>query len=118
MRFVLGMLLSAAALVAGSGVALADPPQPPFNAIQTWADAEVRTCQALSCPVVYVIPAGQKVVPICWTRGEMIYDHGIRNNIWIMVGLNVQGDRRLASAIYFTGDERGNVPYEQDCGPL
>jgi hypothetical protein len=117
MRLVLGSLLAAGALVSGSGVALADPPQPPYNAVTTWADAEVRTCEALSCPVHHVIPAGENVVAICWTRGQMVYDHGIANNIWIMVGLNTRGDRYLASAIYFKGNERGNVPYEQDCGP-
>jgi hypothetical protein len=111
-------LLAALALVAGSGVAQADPVRPPSTTVTTWADAEVRTCEALSCPVDYVIPAGVSTFAICWTRGQTVYDHGIANNIWIMVGLSSRGDRYLASAIYFKGNERGNVPYENDCGPL
>jgi hypothetical protein len=117
MRFVLGSLLAALALIAGTGVAQADPPQPPYYAVTAWADAEVRTCEALSCPVDRVILAGTSTIGICWTRGQTVYDHGIANNIWIMVGLNTRGDRYLASAIYFKGNERANVPYENDCGP-
>lgn len=116
MRVVLGILLSAVALIAGSGVALADPPPGPYPAVTTWADAEVRTCEALSCPVDHVIPAGVSTIGICWTRGQTVYDHGIYNNIWIMVSMN-SGGRYLASAIYFKGNERANLPYENDCGP-
>ncbi|MDT7788261.1 MAG: hypothetical protein QOF58_6680 [Pseudonocardiales bacterium] len=118
MRFVLGMLLSALAVIAGTGVAQADPPPPgqPYPSVTTWADAEVRTCEALSCPVDHVIPAGVTTIGICWTRGQTVYDHGIYNNIWIMVSMN-SGGRYLASAIYFRGNERANLPYENDCGP-
>jgi hypothetical protein len=117
MRVVLGFLLAAAALVGGSGVALADPPRPPYPLVTTWADAEVRTCEALSCPVDHVIPAGETTIGICWTRGQTVHDHGIYNNIWIMVSMN-SGGRYLSSAIYFKGDERANLPYENDCGPF
>lgn len=116
MRVVLGSLLAALALIVGSGVAQADPPKPPYPIVTTWADAEVRTCEALSCPVYRVIPAGTDSIGICWTRGQTVYDHGIYNNIWIMVSMN-SGGRYLASAIYFKGNERANLPYENDCGP-
>lgn len=116
MRFVLGSLLAALALIAGTGVAQADPPKPPYPVVTAWADAEVRTCEALSCPVDHVIPAGSSTFGICWTRGQAVYDHGIYNNIWIMVSMK-GGDRYLASAIYFKGNERANLPYENDCGP-
>ena len=116
MRVVLGSLLAALALIAGSGVAQADAPKPPYPLVTTWADAEVRTCEALSCPVHHVIPAGESTIGICWTRGQTVYDHGIYNNIWIMVSL-MDGGRYLASAIYFKGNERANLPYENDCGP-
>lgn len=116
MRFVLGSLLAALAFIAGSGVAQADIPPSPYPRVTTWADAPVRTCEALSCPVERVIPAGVTTNGICWTRGETVYAHGIYNNVWIMVSMN-SGGRYLASAIYFKGNERANLPYENDCGP-
>jgi hypothetical protein len=111
------MLASAMALIAGSGVAQADPPKPPYPFVTAWTDAEVRTCEAMSCPVEYVIPAGASTTGICWTRGQAVYDHGIHNNIWIMVSMD-RGARFLVSAVYLKGDERANLPYENDCGPF
>lgn len=115
MRFVLGILLSAAALFAGSGVALADPPLPPYPTVTTWADVNVRTCEATSCPIWRTLPAGTSTIGICWTRGENVYAHGIYNDIWIKVS-GMDGGRYMASAIFFVGDERANLPYENDCG--
>ncbi|WP_156213454.1 hypothetical protein [Lentzea aerocolonigenes] len=117
MRFVLGMLLSAAALVAGSGVALADVPLPPYPTVTTWADVNVRTCEATSCPIAWTLPPETSTIGICWTRGETVHAYGIYNNIWIKVS-SMDGGRYMASAIFFKGNERANLPYENDCGGL
>ncbi|SER71013.1 hypothetical protein SAMN05216188_114103 [Lentzea xinjiangensis] len=116
MRTVLGSLLAILAFIGGAGVAQADPPAPPYPTVTTWHDAEVRTCEALSCPVYQVIPAGTSTIGICWTRGETVTALGYSNNVWIMVSMN-SGGRYLVSAIYFEGNERANLPYENDCGP-
>lgn len=115
-KVVLGILLAVAALLGSAGVAQADIPPPPYPRVTAWHDVNVRTCEALSCPVAYTIPAGSSSVAYCWTRGETVNAFGIYNNIWIMVSLN-SGGRYLASAIYFEGNERANLPYESDCGP-
>jgi hypothetical protein len=115
MRVVLGTALAAAALIAGSGVALAAPPTKGYPTVTTWADVNVRTCEATSCPVAYTLPAGTTTNGICWTRGENIYAYGIYNDIWIKVS-GQDGGRFMASAIFFVGDERANLPYENDGG--
>lgn len=118
MRFVLGMLLSAAALVAGSGVALADPPPGgPYPSVTTWAEVNVRTCEATSCPIAWTLPPETTTIGLCWTRGETVHAYGIYNNIWIKVSA-MDGGRYMASAIFFKGNERANLPYENDCGGL
>ena len=116
MRVVLGFLLSAVALIGGSGVALAAPPLPPYPTVTTWAEVNVRTCEATSCPIAWTLPPETTTIGICWPRGETVNAYGIYNNIWIKVS-GMDGGRYMASAIFFKGNERANLPYENDCGP-
>ncbi|MFD9702896.1 hypothetical protein [Lentzea sp. NPDC059081] len=117
MRLLLGSLLAVLALVGGTAAAQADVPLPPYPQVTTWADVNVRTCESTACPVAWVMKAGTIANGICWTRGENVQAYGIWNDVWIKVS-SMDGGRYLASAIFFVGDNRANLPYENDCGGL
>ena len=46
--------------------------------------------------------------------------HGFRGNFFIIrkCAATPRGARFLVSAVYLRGDERANLPYENDCGPF
>jgi uncharacterized protein YraI len=114
MKLVLGTALTAAALLAGSGVAQADPVLPTRTPVTAWANVNVRECPATSCKVFGVIKAGETVDAYCWTHGERITDYGITNEYWLMVS-RMDGGRYLSSALYFKGDARANLREDNYC---
>ncbi|MFI6094286.1 SH3 domain-containing protein [Lentzea sp. NPDC051213] len=115
MKLVLGTVLAAAALLAGSGVAQAEQALPQRTPVTAWADVNIRECPATSCKVFGVIKAGETVDAFCWTHGERIFDYGLVNEYWLMVSRQ-DGGRYLSSALYFKGDQRANLPIENYCG--
>ncbi|GAA1356230.1 hypothetical protein [Saccharothrix algeriensis] len=107
-----GAALAAAGVLGASGTAVAAPNAPYY--VTTWHDVNVRSCEATSCPVIGWLPAGSTSIAYCWTYGEPITDAGITNDVWLVLSRQ-DGGRRLASAVYFQGDERANLPYEANC---
>ncbi|MFS8098906.1 hypothetical protein LFM09_17400 [Lentzea alba] len=115
MKLVLGMALAGAALMLGSGVAVAEPVAASRTPVTAWADVNIRECPATSCKVFGVIKAGETVDAFCWTHGERIFDYGLVNEYWLMVSRQ-DGGRYLSSALYFKGDQRANLPLDNYCG--
>ncbi|MBW4720249.1 hypothetical protein [Saccharothrix obliqua] len=121
MRFVkavAGVVLAMAAMLGGTMTAGAAPAEQaastPRYQVSTWHYVNIRSCEATSCDVVGYLPAGATTTAWCWTFGETITDAGITNNIWLL--LNRQdGARWMASAVYFTGDQFANLPFEANC---
>ncbi|RKT55236.1 SH3 domain-containing protein [Saccharothrix australiensis] len=111
-KLVAGVVLAVAALLGGAATAVANPTHP--YPVTAWHDVNVRSCEATSCPVIGRIAAGATVTAYCWTYGEPITDAGLTNDIWLVLSRQ-DGGRRLASALYFTGDQRANLPYEANC---
>lgn len=54
----------------------------------------------------------------CWVYGEEVTDFGYTNDIWIALASylgNGQWGTEYMSAIYASGDERGNLPVSATC---
>ncbi len=111
-KVVLGAALAVSALLGGTGAAQASTPD--IWTVEAWHDAVIRDCEHLACTPTGVIRAGEKSIAYCWEYGQYVRDLGYSNNVWIMVSM-MDGGRYLAPAIYFKGDTRANIPYEDDC---
>ncbi|MFE6975560.1 SH3 domain-containing protein [Streptomyces sp. NPDC057682] len=51
----------------------------------------------------------------CWTYGDKVVAEGYTNNIWLKVQNKASGKWGYSSAIYFKGNERGNLPVSAKC---
>ncbi|MFD0025965.1 SH3 domain-containing protein [Streptomyces sp. NPDC058382] len=51
----------------------------------------------------------------CWIVGDTVTAEGYTNNIWLKVQNKDGGSWGYASAIYFKGDKRGNLPASAKC---
>ncbi len=111
-KAVLGIALAVSALLGSTGVAQASTPD--THIVEAWHDVEIRDCEHLACDVTGLIRAGEKHIAYCWEFGQYVRDYGYSNNVWIMVSMR-DGGRHLVPAIYLKGDNRANIPFEDDC---
>ncbi|WP_367133475.1 hypothetical protein [Saccharothrix sp. HUAS TT1] len=123
--------LAASGLFAGGAVALAQGPGPgpaptevgvsgaPSYRATTWAAVNVRICPSTAClPAAGgPIPAGATTGVHCWAHGESVTDFGYTNDVWLNVGRQ-DGGSQWSSAIYFVGDEYGNLPQDAECADV
>ncbi len=93
-------------------------PAPTGYTVTPWVSSNIRECQGTSCDVVGRTTANQELPAYCWTHGQTITDYGITNDIWVAVGFGASGRRHYVSAVYLSGDERGNLPADLTCGPI
>lgn len=93
-------------------------PAPAGHTVTPWVSSNIRECQGTSCDVVGRTTADQELPAHCWTRGQTITDYGITNDIWVAVGFGASGRRHYVSAVYLSGDERGDLPADLTCGPI
>ncbi|MEV0040306.1 hypothetical protein [Streptomyces sp. NPDC050804] len=61
-----------------------------------------------------MLAANTTYVVNCWTYGQTITAEGYTNNIWIQVRYT-DNSVGYSSAIYFQGDNRGNLPVSANC---
>jgi hypothetical protein len=76
--------------------------------VTAWAQANVRSCEHVSCAVVSQVYAQQTYPATCWTIGDKITAEGFTNDKWIKLPL-AAGGAGYVSAIYLTGNETGGV---------
>ncbi|GAA2682136.1 hypothetical protein GCM10010428_50280 [Actinosynnema pretiosum subsp. pretiosum] len=112
MKSAAALALASAALLAGAGTASAGNQSYP---VSSWLDVNVRTCASTFCKPVGVAEVGYTTYATCWTRGELIIEHGITNDVWLQVGSTDTGVWGYASAVYFRGDELANLPATAQC---
>ncbi|MGY1499578.1 hypothetical protein ACW4TU_23855 [Streptomyces sp. QTS52] len=80
----------------------------------TWASTNNRTCAYTSCGIRSVLSANVTYVVNCWVYGQTITAEGYTNNIWLQVRYT-DNSVGYSSAIYFKGDNRGNLPANANC---
>ncbi|MFF5099144.1 MULTISPECIES: hypothetical protein [Actinosynnema] len=93
-------------------------PAPTGYSVTPWLSANIRECPYTSCEVVGRTTVEQALPAYCWTHGQTITDYGITNDVWVAVGFGPSGRRHYVSAVYLSGDERGNLPAHLTCGPI
>ncbi|NUT50080.1 MAG: hypothetical protein HOV94_22635 [Saccharothrix sp.] len=111
-------VVAASGLIAGAATALAQPAAsgPPSYSATAWHDVNVRICPSTAClPAAGgQILAGTTVGVYCWVHGQWVTDYGYTNDVWLNVGRQ-DGGTQWSSAVYFVGDEYGNLPVEAEC---
>ncbi|RFU83398.1 SH3 domain-containing protein [Streptomyces triticagri] len=79
-----------------------------------WDNVNVRDLPDTGSKKVAMLKAGKTYTTVCWGHYQTVKSDGYKNDIWIMVWAN---DTKLgwASAIYFKGDEKANLPASNKC---
>ncbi|RII17114.1 hypothetical protein DSC45_15230 [Streptomyces sp. YIM 130001] len=79
-----------------------------------WDNVNVRDLPDTGSKKVATLKAGKTYTTVCWGHYQTVKSDGYTNDIWIMVWA---GDTKLgwASAIYFKGDEKADLPKSNKC---
>ncbi|MER6208714.1 MULTISPECIES: SH3 domain-containing protein [unclassified Streptomyces] len=105
---VIGTAAATLAFLAPAGMAAAAPAEPSYTVVP-YENVNVRQLPQKNSAYLATLTAGRSYTAYCWTIGESITDHGITNNIWISFADG------YSSAVYFKGDQYGNLPASARC---
>jgi hypothetical protein len=89
------------AVVLAASPALADTDVTPF------AHGRIHATPALGGRVVGSVDPSQHYTGQCWTKGDLVKDHGISNPNWVK--LKLPSGTGYVPALYLKGNDKGNV---------
>lgn len=105
---VIGTAVATLAFLAPAGMAVAAPVETSYTVVP-YENVKVRQLPTRNSAYLATLTAGSSYTAYCWTHGQSISDHGITNDIWISFADG------YSSAVYFKGNQYGNLPASAEC---
>ncbi|MFG3408420.1 SH3 domain-containing protein [Streptomyces sp. NPDC048142] len=81
---------------------------------KVWKTVNHRTGPSGSYGVIGKLYANRYYTVSCWKFGQTVTAEGTTNSVWIYAK-NGNGRWGYSSAIYFSGNKYGNLPYSAKC---
>jgi hypothetical protein len=101
-------IVGAFTALAGTAMLSASPALADTN-VAPFAHSRIHATPALGGRVVGSVDPGHHYTAQCWTKGDLVNDHGISNPNWVRLKLP-SGTTGYIPALYLQGNNKGNVP--------